>query len=78
MPISYIKASGADIQEIVSDIEEVIGDRPNSHVAIASIIVAIFAQKPDIAPEELQRVVLELSEWLMARLFNESENESVN
>lgn len=71
--LSYVTTSGADIEKLVNKIERVIDGELNTNVSLACIVVAIFAQQPDIAPEKLQEVVKGMSEWLAAYLHGEGQ-----
>ena len=78
MSINYVQASGKDIADLVDRIEDVVEGHSNVHVSIASLVVAILAQNPEVSPEKLQECVKGVSEYLAACLFDESRIGSVN
>lgn len=75
MSLTYIKATGEQIEEIVDQIEDVIEGYPTSHVSIACLVVAILAQKPDLDPDKLQHVIKSVSEVIAAQIFEPEEGE---
>ena len=76
MAISYIRASGKDIAELVESIDKAVDGHPSSHVSIACIVVAVMAQKPNITKEVLQDAVKGVSDWLSLHL--ESVSPTIN
>lgn len=78
MSIQYIKASGKEIVEITDRIEHAVNGYPSAHVSMACIIIAVMAQKPDVAPETLQDCVKGVSEWIAACLFDGSGSGAIN
>lgn len=71
MPITYIKATGEQLEKLVSRIEEVVEGEQTSHIALACLIMAIYSQKPDIDVVKLQQVVKGVSEYMATTLTDD-------
>lgn len=65
----YVKVNSDELQELVDRIEDAVDGEQPVHISIACLIVAIYAQKPDVAPDKLKEIVKGMSEW-MAVCFN--------
>jgi hypothetical protein len=62
--------SGKEISDIVDRIEEAVEGLPANSVAIACMIVAIFSQNSDAAPDVVRDCVQSMSEVMAAALHN--------
>ena len=78
MPINYTQVHGADIAEVVSLVEDTVEGYPNIIVSTACLVVAILAQNPDVEANKLQRMVMGLSEYMAANLFDDAVGGAVN
>ena len=64
-PVWLASATGSQIQEIIEQIEPFLIDKPQHHVLIACLSVAILLMDPNISPEELQEGVKGASHYLV-------------
>jgi hypothetical protein len=78
MSLSFLRASGKEVANLIENIKEVIEGEPVVNVHVACLVLALIAQKPDMTPEELQSVVKECSAWIVTRLYDSSVTGAVN
>lgn len=68
MSITYAKVNGADLEELVEEIEEVVEGNDPVKICMSCMIIAIMQQAPEITPQRLSDVIKSLSEYLSALL----------
>lgn len=73
--VSLVSASGDEIFEIITGIEEAVEGYTRSHIIIALLALAITTQKPDVTPEEIQAGVKGVSEWIC--LFLDKDGDAI-
>ena len=63
-PITYTKASGADIDRILTLMESVLSGQDEQHIVMACLALALMIQIPNIKLEQITAGVKGASEWI--------------